>query len=163
MTAKETAATRVEVGDELLTIQVGEQQFGIDIMAVREIRGWVGSTPLPHSPGYIRGVVNLRGVVLPILDLPARLGIGSSEPTTTSVVVVVEAGGSLIGLLVEAVCDILAIGPDMLQAVPDVGSNRTTGVVQNLLTVGSKIVGNCSAYVSVYTNPGTETIGVEPQ
>jgi purine-binding chemotaxis protein CheW len=129
------------VGDELLTIRIGDQEFGIDIMAVREIRGWVGSTSLPHSPSYVRGVVNLRGAVLPILDLPNRLGLHCEEPSSKSVVVVVEVAGALMGLLVEAVCDILTIERDMLQAVPELGMNGAGGAVRGLLTVGPKIVG----------------------
>ena len=64
------------VGQELISFRIGEQEFCVDIMAVREIRGWTQATPLPQAPSYVRGVINLRGAVLPIVDLAARLGLG---------------------------------------------------------------------------------------
>ncbi len=127
-------------GDELLSVMAGGQEFAIDIMSVREIRGWVGSTPLPQSPPFIKGVVNLRGLVLPIVDLPMRLGMEAGEPTATSVVVVVEVEGQVVGLLVEAVCDIVTVTDEMLQPVPNVGSAASTAAVVGLLTFDDKIV-----------------------
>src|SRR6516162_5660498 len=64
---------------ELISFRIGEQEFCVDIMSVREIRGWTAATPLPKSPDFVRGVINLRGAVLPIIDLSARLGLGFTE------------------------------------------------------------------------------------
>jgi purine-binding chemotaxis protein CheW len=94
---------------ELISFRIEEQEFCLDIMSVREIRGWTAATPLPHSPSYVRGVINLRGAVLPILDLKARLGLGASEPTARSVIIVVHIGARLVGLLVDGVSEILAV------------------------------------------------------
>ena len=66
---------------ELIAFRIGAQEFCVDIMSVREIRGWTPATPLPRSPGYMKGVINLRGTVLPIIDLGARFGLETSEPT----------------------------------------------------------------------------------
>ena len=68
---------------ELISFRIGEQEYCVDIMAVREIRGWTPSTPLPQTPGYIRGVINLRGAVLPVMDLAARMGLPPVEPSVT--------------------------------------------------------------------------------
>ncbi|MGB8277578.1 MAG: chemotaxis protein CheW, partial [Methylovirgula sp.] len=68
-------------GRELMAFRIGAQEFCVDIMAVREIRGFTPATPLPQSPCFVRGVINLRGAVLPIIDLSARLGFGPSQPT----------------------------------------------------------------------------------
>src|ERR1700684_2210346 len=87
---------------ELISFRVGAQEFCVDIMAVREIRGWTAATALPQSPTYVRGVINLRGAVLPIVDLAARLGFASADPTARHVIIVTQIGDQLVGLLVDA-------------------------------------------------------------
>ncbi len=140
MTENRVPVAGIKDGDELLTVRIGRQEFGIDIMSVREIRGWVGSTPLPQSPDFIKGVVNLRGLVLPIIDLPMRLGLEACGSAGSAVVVVVEVAGQVAGLLVEAVCDIVEVGAEMLQSVPNVGATASANIVTGLLTVDTKIV-----------------------
>ncbi len=129
------------VSRELLSFRVGAQEFCVDIMAVREIRGWTPATPLPHAPGYVRGVVNLRGAVLPIIDLAERIGLGRSEPTPQHVIIVAQVGAQMVGLLVSAVCDILTVTEEMIQTTPDVAANQTRAFVQGLLTVESRMLG----------------------
>lgn len=128
-------------GRELLSLRVGAQEFCIDIMAVREIRGWTPATPLPHAPGYVRGVVNLRGAILPIIDLAERIGLGRTEPTPQHVIIVTQVGTQLVGLLVSAVCDILAASEEMIQGTPDVAASQTKAFLQGLLTVESRMLG----------------------
>ena len=83
--------TTATVGErrELISFRVNQQEYCVDIMAVREIRGWSPATSLPQSPASMRGVINLRGAVLPIMDLSSRLGLGSAEPTVRHVIIVV--------------------------------------------------------------------------
>jgi purine-binding chemotaxis protein CheW len=130
---------------ELLSFRVSAQEFCVDIMAVREIRGWTPATPLPHAPGYVRGVVNLRGAVLPIIDLAERIGLGRAEPTPQHVIIVVQVGThlgtQLVGLLVSAVCDILTVTEEMIQSTPEVAAPQTKAFVQGLLTVESRMLG----------------------
>ncbi|MDO8378748.1 chemotaxis protein CheW [Phenylobacterium sp.] len=128
------------VGAELIMVQIGDQQFAIDIMSVREIRGWASSTPLPHAPPYVRGMINLRGVILPVVDLGSRLGLGTSQPDSSSVVVVAQINGRQVGLLVDAVCDILLLTENMLQETPDVGSTVIQDFVQGVMTTEGGIV-----------------------
>ncbi len=78
-------------------------------MSVREIRGWTPATALPRAPGFVRGVINLRGVVLPIIDLADRLGFAPAEPTPRHVIIVAQTGRQIVGLLVDAVSDIIAM------------------------------------------------------
>ncbi|MCQ3971320.1 chemotaxis protein CheW, partial [Klebsiella pneumoniae] len=73
---------------ELIAFRIGDQEFCVDIRSVREIRGWAPATPLPQSPAYVRGVLNLRGAVLPIIDLSSRLGLGTAEPSARHVIIV---------------------------------------------------------------------------
>lgn len=120
---------------EMIAVALGDQQFAIDIMSVREIRGWTASTPLPRSPAYFRGMINLRGQILPVLDLRARLGLGTSEVGAASVVVVVRVDAREVGLLVDAVCDILQVEESAIQPTPEVGAPQVhefvSGVVSN--------------------------------
>ena len=91
---------------ELIAFRIGEQEFCVDIMGVRGIRGWTPATPLPRSPAYMKGVINLRGTVLPIIDLGARFGLQTGEPTELrgGVVMIVETeAGQRAGLLVDAI------------------------------------------------------------
>ncbi len=126
---------------ELLSFRVGAQEFCIDIMAVREIRGWTPATPLPHAPGFVRGVVNLRGAVLPIIDLAERIGLGRAEPTHQHVIIVAQVGTQIVGLLVSAVCDILTATEEMIQNTPDIAAPATKAFVQGLLTVEDRMLG----------------------
>ena len=125
---------------ELLSFKVGEQEYSVDIMSVREIRGWTRATPLPHASAYVRGVINLRGTVLPIIDLACRLGIGVTETTERNVIIVVPMQGQTIGLLVDAVSDILSIPRTDLQAPPDMLSDTSNTFVRALTVVEGRML-----------------------
>lgn len=125
---------------ELISFRIAEQEFCLDIMAVREIRGWTVATPLPHSPPYVRGVINLRGAVLPILDLKARLGLGASEPTALSVIIVVHIGARLVGLLVDGVSEILAADRALIQPTPNVGCDTVSRFVRGLIAQEGRMI-----------------------
>lgn len=125
---------------ELIAFRVGEQMFCVDIMVVREIRGWTPATPLPRSPSYMRGVINLRGAVLPIVDLGARLGLQPTEVTARHVIMVVNLGGRTIGLLVDAVSDIVTITDDLVQPTPDIASEQVKTFVRGLFALDGKMV-----------------------
>src|SRR5258708_26769291 len=92
----ETTTLHTAKGIELMAFRIGAQEFCIDIVSVREIRGWTPATALPHSPGFVRGVINLRGAVLPIVDLAARLGLESVHPTSRHVIIVAQVGRQII-------------------------------------------------------------------
>lgn len=117
---------------ELLSFRVGENEYSVDIMSVREIRGWTRATSLPHAPDYVRGVINLRGAVLPVIDLATRLGLPAEEPTDRNVIIVVDIEGRTVGLRVDAVSDILSFARNELQAPPDMSADRDHSFVQAL-------------------------------
>jgi purine-binding chemotaxis protein CheW len=125
---------------ELIAFRIGAQEFCVDIMSVREIRGWTPATPLPQSPNFVRGVVNLRGAVLPIVDLAARLGFPLAEPTARHVIIVAQIGGQVVGLLVDAVSDILTVTDDLLQATPDVASELAKTFVRGVLAIEQRMI-----------------------
>ncbi|MFO1012224.1 MAG: chemotaxis protein CheW [Caulobacteraceae bacterium] len=127
-------------GRELISFRIGAQEFCVDIMAVREIRGWTAATALPRSPAFVRGVINLRGAVLPIVDLAARLGFASAEPTDRHVIIVAQIGHQMVGLLVDAVSDILTVTDDLIQPTPDVASDTAKTFVRGLLAVDGRML-----------------------
>lgn len=134
---KNTAAGE---GRELIIVEVRGQRFAIDIMSVREIRGWSAATRLPQAPAHVLGMINLRGAVLPVIDLSARLGLGVSEPHTASVVIVTEIGTHQVGLLVDSVCDILSLTDGMLQDAPQVGDARVHEFVRGVIITAEGII-----------------------
>ena len=109
-------------------------------MSVREIRGWSPATPLPQTPSYMRGVINLRGAVLPIMDLAARLDLTVNAISARSVIIVVKVGERLIGLLVDAVSDILSVTSDLIQAPPEVGCDRVKSFVKGLISLEGRMI-----------------------
>lgn len=110
---------------ELITFEVEGQVFGLDIMAIREIRAWSPTTRLPRVPSYVAGVVNLRGTVLPVIDLAARLGWHATEPTPRHAIIVTQQGAQISGWIVDAVSDIVTLASDALQPPPPTSSGDT--------------------------------------
>ncbi len=125
---------------ELISFRIGEQECCVDIMVVREIRGWTPATPLPRSPAFLCGVINLRGAVLPIVDLALRLGFPPAEPTQRHVIIVAQIGPQVVGLLVDAVSDILTVGDEVIQPPPDVASEMVRDFVQGLLAMDGRMI-----------------------
>ncbi|MGO9005413.1 MAG: chemotaxis protein CheW [Beijerinckiaceae bacterium] len=129
---------------ELIAFRVGTQDFCIDVMSVREIRGWTPATTLPQAPSFVRGVINLRGAVLPIVDLAARLGFPAAEPSARHVIIVTQVGGQVgnqfAGLLVDAVSDILNTTDDLIQPTPDIASEAAKSFVRGILAVEGRMI-----------------------
>ena len=125
---------------ELLTFRLADQDYAMDIMSVREIRGWTRTTPLPHAPSYMCGVINLRGTVLPVMDLAERLGLPAQEKSDRNVIIVVKQGDALTGLLVDAVSDIVALTADDLQPPPDMTPGTGPNVVSALSLIEDRMI-----------------------
>jgi purine-binding chemotaxis protein CheW len=137
------AEVNVAAGDsrEFIAFRIGVQEFCIDIMSVREIRGWTPATALPHAPAYVRGVINLRGSVLPIVDLAERLGFPQTDTSARQVIIVVQVGAQIIGLLVDAVSDILTLTTENIQPTPDVASDFVKSFVRGILAIDGRMIG----------------------
>ena len=125
---------------ELISFEIGGQEFCIDIRSVREIRGWAPATPMPHSPEYIVGVINLRGMVMPVIDLRSRLGLGQTEPTERHVIVVIQADGRTAGLLVDGVRESFHVETSSLQAPPDLGDGFSHRFVDAILPFDGRLM-----------------------
>lgn len=125
---------------ELLSFLVGGQDYSVDIMSVREIRSGTSATSLPHSPGYVRGVINLRGTVLPIIDLAKRLGMETDAEEGRNVIIVVAVGDRTFGLQVDAVSDILAIPEQEMQPPPEMRADIERNFVSALTIVEGRMI-----------------------
>jgi purine-binding chemotaxis protein CheW len=125
---------------ELVAFRIGAQEFCVDIMSVREIRGWAPATPIPHAPRFVCGVINLRGAVLPIVDLAARFGQPPVEPTARHVIIVSQVGDRIAGLLVDAVSDILSIEAGLIQPTPDVASEVARAFVRGVVAMEGRMI-----------------------
>ncbi len=125
---------------ELITFGIANQRFGIDIMTVREIRAWSPVTRLPRVPDYVAGVVNLRGAVLPVIDLAARLGWAPTEATPRNPIIVIEHEGQMRGLIVHDVADIVSIEAGTLQQPDAVGHETITHFLEGIAPLGDDMV-----------------------
>ncbi len=125
---------------ELITFEVSGQIFALDIMAIREIRAWSPVTPMPRVPHYVAGVVNLRGTVLPVVDLAARLGWPATEATPRHAIIVCQVNGQAQGLIVDSVSDIVTFDSESLQAAPSTGNDSVVPFLEGLTAIEEKMV-----------------------
>lgn len=125
---------------ELLTFKLSDQEYSLDIMSVREIRGWTRTTPLPHAPKFMKGVINLRGTVLPVMDLAIRMGLEPRKQNERNVIIVVNHASTMTGLLVDAVSDIIALSSSDLQSPPDTQSDQSSGLVSALTLIEERMI-----------------------
>jgi purine-binding chemotaxis protein CheW len=120
--------------NQLISFAIGDDQYGVDIMAVREIKGWTSITPLPGQPEYVRGVLNLRGVIIPIVDLRCRFGQGFTEATPLHIVIVVQIEGKTVGLLGDRVLDIVSLDVAEIKPVPRIAQAQKQKFLSGLVT-----------------------------
>jgi purine-binding chemotaxis protein CheW len=129
---------------QYLTFVCAGEEYGVDILRVQEIKGWDGVTRVPYSPPYLLGVMNLRGVIVPVIDLRLRLGLPKRAADGSTVVVVVRVRGArgekTAGVVVDAVSDVHGITPDAVKPTPDLGGDAAAACVSGLATVANKMV-----------------------
>ena len=125
---------------EFIVFRVGEQEFCIDITSTREIRGWTQSTEVPHSPDYMMGVINLRGTILPIVNLAKRLGLPSNAPGERDVIIVVQVEDRNFGLLVDSVSDILDVNEADMRQIPELDTNMADDFFNRVIVFDERII-----------------------
>jgi purine-binding chemotaxis protein CheW len=125
---------------EYLSFGLGENEYSVDFIPVREIRGWTSTTSLPHSPDYVSGVINLRGAVLPVIDLAVRLGLPATDPEDRNVIIVVDVESRTMGLRVDAVSDILTLSQEQLHPPPDLATSQGARFVKALTILDDRMV-----------------------
>ncbi|NOZ53388.1 MAG: chemotaxis protein CheW [Gammaproteobacteria bacterium] len=131
-------------GDQLLTFILAGEEYGVDILRVQEIKGWDTATPIPNTPEHLRGVINLRGTIVPIIDLRLRFALESVPYGPTTVVIVLKVVGEntsrIMGIVVDGVSDVYNVSEDAMKPPPDFGSVIAIDFVKGLATVGDNMV-----------------------
>jgi purine-binding chemotaxis protein CheW len=136
----QTRISSADSADQFLTFIIGQEEYGIEILKVQEIRGFSPTTPIPNAPQYVRGVMNLRGTIIPVLDLRSRFGLERVEYNRFNVIIVVTIGTKVVGLLVDAVSDVLTIPRTEIQAPPDFGGSAETRIIKGLAQANDKVL-----------------------
>jgi purine-binding chemotaxis protein CheW len=125
---------------QFLTFTVANEEYGVDIMTVREIKGWADTTRLPNTPPYMRGVMNLRGVIVPIFDLRARFTADLTNATPKHVTIVLAAGERIVSILADTVSDILTVKMEEIKPAPDTETTIDGRYVTGLIAVEGRMV-----------------------
>jgi purine-binding chemotaxis protein CheW len=142
-TAKIESAQQVGVetdGNQFLTFQLGDELYGVDILRVQEIKGYTTVTKIPNTPDYIKGVLNLRGTIVPIVELRTTFGMPTIDYTMFTVIVVVVVRDRIMGLVVDSVSDVLTISKKDIQAPPEFGAKVDVSVLSGIGKSGDKLV-----------------------
>jgi len=130
----------VTEGNQYLTFLLQEEQFGLDILCVQEIKGYSRVTQIPNMPDYIKGAMNLRGSVVPIIDLRRKFQMPIVDYNKFTVVIVVNMGSKIIGLVVDAVSDVLNVDESDIDAPPDFGDGFNTAFIKGMAKVGEDLI-----------------------
>ncbi|MDE1893609.1 MAG: purine-binding chemotaxis protein CheW [Pseudomonadota bacterium] len=134
--------TNQSVADHLqqLTFSLADEEYGVDILSVREIRGWSRVTRIPQTPSYVLGVLNLRGSVVPVMDLRLRFGLEREAYDDTTVTIIVAIAERLFGIVVDSVSDVLDVDPAAIKPVPDMGLVVDTRYLKGLATHNERML-----------------------
>ena len=125
---------------EVVAFRVADQDFCFDLASVREIRGWTSTTMLPHAQPYVKGVINLRGSVVPVIDLSLRLGFGAADPGARHVIIIAGGSNQTVGLVAEVVSDILTVSESDLQPIPDIVDAQVREFISGVLLQDDKMI-----------------------
>jgi purine-binding chemotaxis protein CheW len=140
----EAAGQQGSTAQQMLTFELGGETYGVDILRVREIRGWTSVTRIPQAPPHVLGVLNMRGSIVPVVDLRMRFDLERAEYTKVTVIIVLSvqstAGRREVGVVVDAVSDVVDVKLAEMKPAPDLGSQFATDYIQGLFPVGQRMV-----------------------
>ena len=130
------------VGDakEYLTFKLGSEEYGIDILKVQEIRGYDHVTPIANSPEFLKGVINLRGTIAPIVDMRIKFGVSKAEYDQFTVVIILNIAHRIVGIVVDSVSDVTPLSPDQVRPTPELGSVVDTSYINGLAALGERML-----------------------
>ena len=138
---QENQGQAAEAGSrELLTFTLGSEEYGIDILKVQEIRGYDAVTTIANSPEFIKGVINLRGIIVPIVDMRIKFGLGNVTYNNLTVVIILNIANRVVGIVVDGVSDVIALTPDQLKAAPEFSGAMDTQYITGLGTVDERMI-----------------------
>src|SRR5512138_1464580 len=126
-------------GSQYLTFRLGQEEYGVEILKVQEIKGYSTVTPIPNMPAYLKGVMNLRGTIVPVVDLRAKFAMAETDYNQFTVIIVVTVGTKVMGLIVDAVSDVLNIPKADVQATPDFGGQVDARYINGMAKTGDKL------------------------
>lgn len=138
--AKAETATGIEIAEEYLTFTLGEEEYGVDILKVQEIRGYDAVTRLPDAPDFIKGVINLRGTIVPVVDLRIKFHLGQATYDAFTVMVILNVCGRVIGMVVDGVSDVVRLAADEVRPSPDLGTAVDTRFLIGIGTAGQRML-----------------------
>ncbi len=128
------------VASEYLTFTLGNEEYGIDILKVQEIRGYDTVTHIANAPEFIKGVINLRGVIVPIVDMRIKFKVGDPTYNDFTVVIIINVLGRIIGMVVDGVSDVVALSPEQIKAAPEMGAAMDTDYITGLGTLNDQML-----------------------
>jgi purine-binding chemotaxis protein CheW len=136
-TAETNAVAQAAAVQEFLTFRLGSEEYGIDILKVQEIRGYDTVTRIANAPAFIKGVINLRGVIVPIVDLRLKFNLGSADYNAFTVVIILNVANRVVGAVVDSVSDVLELAPAQIRPAPEFNSMLDAGYITGLGSVKS--------------------------
>lgn len=137
---QERSALAGEDSREYLTFTLGDEEYGIDILNVQEIRGYDAVTKIANSPDFIKGVINMRGVIVPIIDMRLKFHLGDAEYNQFTVVIILNISGRVIGMVVDGVSDVVALRGEQIRPAPEFGAVLDTAYIDGLATLEERMV-----------------------
>jgi purine-binding chemotaxis protein CheW len=138
--ATKTLASVAQGSREFLTFTLGYEEYGIEILKVQEIRGYDAVTRIANSPEFIKGVINLRGIIVPIVDMRIKFNLGSAEYNQFTVVIILNVGGRVVGMVVDSVSDVLELEADQIKPAPEFGGSFDTKYVLGFGTLSERML-----------------------
>jgi purine-binding chemotaxis protein CheW len=142
MVGREARGTRHEAAGsrEMLVFMLGQEEYGVDILKVQEIRGYEKVTPIPRSPDYLKGVVNLRGIIVPVIDLRIRFGMADPRYDSFTVVIVLRIAGRIVGAVVDGVSDVVQLGENDVREAPKLGAMVDSSYLSGVATQNGRMI-----------------------
>jgi purine-binding chemotaxis protein CheW len=140
-TQTESQAEAGEVaGKEFLAFTLGQEEYGIDILRVQEIRGYEPVTRIANAPAFIKGVVNLRGIIVPVIDMRIKFNLGTPTYDQFTVVIILNIAGRIVGMVVDSVSDVTTLRPDQVKPAPEMGTTFDSDYLIGLGTLGERML-----------------------
>ncbi len=137
---KERVMKGTEESREYLTFTLGDEEYGIDILKVQEIRGYDAVTKIANSPTFIKGVINMRGVIVPIIDMRLKFNLGQVEYNQFTVVIILDIAGRVVGIVVDGVSDVIVLKREQIHPAPEFGGLMDTAYIDGLTTLDERMV-----------------------
>lgn len=127
-------------GGEFLTFRLGDEEYGVDILKVQEIRGYDRVTSIAHAPSFVKGVINLRGLIVPIVDLRIKFQLGRVEYNAFTVVIILNVANRVVGMVVDSVSDVITLAPEAVRSAPQLGAAVDTTYILGLGSLDERMI-----------------------